>query len=531
MDLSASRRTAALAVLAGLAAPALAQTYTESQTLSASDGVPQNVFGGALAVAGDRLVVGAQGDDAGPLVLSGAAYVFVREASGWTQEAKLVASDPFHSATFGGSLDVQGSTAVVGARGARTAGVPTGAGYVFERGAGGWAQTARLLPAATAPYLEFGASVALDGDVLAIGSRGLPSPSAYDFSGAVHVFERGPSGWVESALLVAADAAVGAEFGRAVALQGDRLLIGAKRADGRGAAYVFERDPSGWTQRAKLTAPDGLPDDLFGLNVALEDDVAVVAAPFCDTPVVKSGAAYVYRRSTSGVWGFEAKLQPASPQPYATHAGDVAILGSDRVALTATSEQTTYVFGRVPGTAQWTELARLVATDALLDSFGMKLATEDGRVFAGSSGNNETPGSVFVYEPKAVADVAELSVAFGGSQNVAVEAGPGYGNDAYLVLGSLTGTAPGLQLGNVQVPLNVDIYTLMTFLAPNAPPLGNSFGLLTDFGAAVASFSLPPAAPPALVGLQVAHAYLVIETAPQARVRAASNPVLLDFLP
>ena len=97
----------------------------------------------------------------------------------------------------------------------------------------------------------------------------------------------------------------------------------------------------------------------------------------------------------------------------------------------------------------------------------------------------------------------------------------------YVLLGSLSGTTPGIPIGLLVLPLNPDAYLTFTLTSPNTPPLGNSLGLLDAFGEAAASFTIPPGSSPALAGLTLHHAYVVFGP----MVVFASNPVPLRLVP
>lgn len=129
------------------------------------------------------------------------------------------------------------------------------------------------------------------------------------------------------------------------------------------------------------------------------------------------------------------------------------------------------------------------------------------------------------------ADSSTLSLASGGTQQFQLRAGPAFAGELYLLLGSASGTSPGLPLGGGLLPLNPGPYFSLTLNNPNAAPLAQSFAVLDGAGEAQASFSLPPASSPALAGLSVHHAYAVIAVAPGSppAFPLTSNPVPLFF--
>ena len=130
--------------------------------------------------------------------------------------------------------------------------------------------------------------------------------------------------------------------------------------------------------------------------------------------------------------------------------------------------------------------------------------------------------------PALVADLYEISLAIGGSQTMTLTA-PNAG-DLYLLLGSVSGTSPGIASGGFVLPLNVDSYLLRTLNAPNSPPLANSLGTLDSGGEATATFSLPLGLDPGLVSLVVHHAYATVNST-TGQVNFVSNAVPVTLLP
>jgi choice-of-anchor B domain-containing protein len=149
------------------------------------------------------------------------------------------------------------------------------------------------LCAASAAAQSFGRTVAVAGEDVLFGQ-----PDIDRTPGAVFVYRRSGGAWDEAARLTAGDGIPGDRFGSALAVDGERLLVGAYWADsGRGAAYVFERGgDGGWSQSARLEA--GAVGDSLGLRVALHGDVALVAAAGDSG----SGEVRVFRRDPAGGW-------------------------------------------------------------------------------------------------------------------------------------------------------------------------------------------------------------------------------------
>ena len=236
-------------------------------------------FGHAVALHGDRLAVGAPGDLAGN-VPAGAVYVFQRRGSSWNQETKLTALDAEAHDLFGIALGISGDTAAVGASADDEQGSMTGAAYVFRREGGRWRQEAKLLPDDAASLSEFGKAVAIDGDTLVVGADG--AGDVGKFAGAAYVFRRQGKEWRQEARLLASDRQPGDRFGNAVTIHGDTLVVGAHFADpaglGSGAAYVFRREQGRWRQAAKLVPRGAAAGEEFGNAVGVHGGVVTVGA-------------------------------------------------------------------------------------------------------------------------------------------------------------------------------------------------------------------------------------------------------------
>ena len=211
-------------------------TWSEQQKLTASDAAPNDDFGTSVALSGDTAVVGAPfDDDAGSA--SGSAYVFVRSGTRWSQQQKLTASDAAPNDDFGLAVAVSGDTAVVGAIGDDDAGRVSGAAYVFVRSGTRWSQQQKLTASDAASNDLFGISVAVSGDTAVVGARGDDDAGGVN-SGAAYVFVRSGTRWSEQQKLTASDAAAGIRFGNSVAVSGDTAVVGAFEDD---SAYVFVR--------------------------------------------------------------------------------------------------------------------------------------------------------------------------------------------------------------------------------------------------------------------------------------------------
>ncbi len=265
-------------------------TWTQQATLLADDGDSDQRFGTSVSLDQDSALIGAN-QDSGNTPESGSAYVFVRNDTTWTQQAKLLTDDGDTGDQFGYSVSIDDELALIGARTQDGGGEQSGAAYVFEREAGSWTQQAKLLAEDATRNQRFGESVSLDGESALIGMS--------EVAGAAYVFIRIDDTWTQQAKLVAS----GDFFGNSVSIDGNRALIGAIEDDdnGRdsGSAYVFVRNESAWTQESKIVPGNAVSGDNFGASVSLDGSTALIGAPnsFLEP---RSGTAYVYDLAATG---------------------------------------------------------------------------------------------------------------------------------------------------------------------------------------------------------------------------------------
>ena len=272
-------------------------SWTQQAKLTGDNLDVSYLFGQSVAIEGDTIVVGA-------LNGAGEAYVFTRSNDIWTQQSRLTADDGAYQDRFGTSVAIDGDTVIVGASFATVdANYAQGAAYVFTRSGNNWTQQVKLTADDGIESEHFGGSVAIDGDTAIVGAH-LADVGANSGQGAVYVFTRSGSNWTQQAKLIAADGAASDRFGNSIAIYGDTIIVGATDADvggiiDAGAAYIFTGSGSNWTQQAKLT-PAGR--DAFGLSVDIEGDTVIVGAPDTDIGCITylggiEGTAHIFTRS------------------------------------------------------------------------------------------------------------------------------------------------------------------------------------------------------------------------------------------
>lgn len=379
--------------------------WTQQAKLTADDAAEDDHFGRSLALSGDTVVAGASGDDDGG-TSSGSAYVFTREGSLWTQQAKLTANDPTAYDLFGTVVDVAGDVVAVGAPKDDDGGSDAGSVYVFARNGSTWDQQAELTADDSNDDDRFGAAVAISGDSLLVGAS--QDDDGGSASGSAYVFIRDGSTWTQQAKLVADDAAAGDRLGLAVGISGDAVVVGAYRNDDNGtdsgSAYIFGRSGSTWTQQEKLVADDAAAEDGFGRAVAIFGDSVVVGAYGNDNAGSNSGSAYLYTRGAGG-WILRARLvggDAADHDYFGTSvaiSGDTLVVGASHDDDGGSGSGSAYLFVR--NGLIWSQQAKLTADDATgNDRFGRSVAISGDIVIVGASGDSHagtSSGSAYIF--------------------------------------------------------------------------------------------------------------------------------------
>lgn len=372
-------------------------TFTQQQKLLGIDPSVNENFGYAVALSndGNTALVGAPTKDDGGTTDSGAAYVFTRSGSVWSQQAKLQASDRAGSDNFGWSvaLSSDGNRAVVGAPFEDDSGTDNGAGYVFTRSGSVWTQQAKLQAGDRATNDRLGVSVAMsgDGNTVVLGAH-LEDDSGTTNNGAAYVYFWNGSAWSQQQKLLAGDKASSEQFGYSAALSndGNTAVVGARfESDSgtteNGAAYVYTRSGSTWTQQQKLLASDKASAYHFGSSAALSSDgntalIGSVDQSEIPTTVV-NGAGYVFTRSGS-TWTQQQKLLASDRatgdqlgQSVSLSAdGNTALLGAlEEDSSGTTNNGAVYMYTR--SGSVWTQQQKLLAGDkATDDQFGFAVA-------------------------------------------------------------------------------------------------------------------------------------------------------------
>jgi len=289
-----------------------ANTNQEDAQLTPSDWVAGDYLHDiSISSDGTTIVAGTYLKNSG----QGAAYVFVKPGSGWAdssqEDAKLLASDGASGDQFGRTVDISGdgSTALIGAYRDDDQGTWSGTAFVFVKPGSGWTDSsqedAKLTGSKVSGYDLFGLDVAIsdDGNTILIGGRGFDDTGVSD-TGIAYIFYKGSS-WsdaTEDITLRASSLKKGDFFGDNTALSADGTIavVGSYLRDhgvaDTGAAFVFQKTGSTWSEVREIRASDPTTNDWFGFTVSVSGDGnTVVASSHTNDEVnTNTGAVYVY---------------------------------------------------------------------------------------------------------------------------------------------------------------------------------------------------------------------------------------------
>jgi hypothetical protein len=257
-------------------------TWALATEFTSSDGAPNDCFGCAIALRGGTALIGANGKLGG----TGGAYVFTASGTTWQQGQAFVGTNVGEAFGYSVALSTGAQTAVIGAFEFSNA---TGHAYVFTSNGSTWSQQAVIAASDGKPGDSFGYSVAVDGSTALLGAYAATGSNG-SLQGEVYVFASAAGAWSQQTKLLASDGAANDYFGYSVALSGTTALVGAYEKGGTvGAAYLFANAGGTWSQQQELPAPGA--GQSFGWSVALSSTAAVIGAFSASND---SGAAYVF---------------------------------------------------------------------------------------------------------------------------------------------------------------------------------------------------------------------------------------------
>ncbi|MEQ9095264.1 MAG: GC-type dockerin domain-anchored protein [Phycisphaerales bacterium] len=299
-----------------------------AQRVEPADLGPRFAYGAAVAVHEDWMVATAAGDGTG-MGGHGAAYFFQHDGEQWVERQQVFNPSRFdfgYSAVLHGDIAViQGGVGPTGGNGA----------IVYHFDSERWNQIEILESIdAVGEDAGFGYTLAIDDQRVVIGAQ-LESSTVTN-GGAAYVFRRQPDGTLAfEQKLIAPDVLEGPRLGTAVTIEGDTLVLGGMLSDrpetAQGAAYAYRLIEGRWELVQEFTAEGSNERDRFGRAMALDGDRLVVTSMQGDTAAGPTGSAYVFARGAGGLWAQVAELPPSTPEWVLEYGGAVAMRGNDVV--------------------------------------------------------------------------------------------------------------------------------------------------------------------------------------------------------
>jgi len=458
--------TLATLALCGLASPLMGESIlaVQDRMFIPSDGRSGEQFGASCSASEDTLVVGSY-RDADNGISAGGLYTYARDHSGrWMPSGNITAWDGAENDLFGLFIDIDGDTLVTGAIGDSDRGTNSGSVYVYGRPDGiNWIPSTKLTASDGAAGDSFGGSLALSGRTMLAGAF-LDDDRGTD-SGSVYVFNADPVGrWHESGKLTASDGASGDHFGLFMDATESTAVIGAPNSNGLGAAYVFERLPNGeWLEMARLSE-DALPEGAeFGGAVAISGDTIVIGAPNDDQAGVASGSLFIYQREADGFWNLQRKLTASDASLHAQFGRSVVIDGDDMVVCSPYDDDngagsgSAYLFKRNDG-GVWLETTKFLASDGRSgDMFGGFMPAIAGdSVLVGAryaNHNGADSGAAYLFDLERIQNIADIASPAGG---IGVPDGQVDGDDLLVLFSHWGGCSPDCTPGSCSGDLNGD---------------------------------------------------------------------------
>lgn len=305
-----------------------------------------------------------------------------------TEQQKFLAGDASGGDWFGNAVDIDGTTGIVGAY---RVGNDVGSAYIVRFDGQQWVQSAELAPSNLTTNADFGRAVAINGDLAVVGAPGISSVFVFRFDGQQ---------WTEEVRLTAVSG-----LGADVDVRGDVIVAGTSNQE---RAYVYRYDGVIWALEATLTGAS--TSEGFAGSVSLHDDVIAVGAIGFDGAAVNAGGAYVFRYDGTN-WTEEAQLTASDAQQDDAFGvsvfidGDILVAGASQedggTGDPLTGAGAVYVF-RYDGTS-WSQEAKLTAFDARAgDNLGTAVSVSGDGVIAGAPGKfvagSGNSGAAYVYQ-------------------------------------------------------------------------------------------------------------------------------------
>ena len=375
---------------------------TYQQKIYPKTGDRNDFFGISVSLSENRILIGAEGDDDNGKN-SGAAYIFEFNGNQWEQVAKLKPSDGESQDGFGSAVSLNGNRALISSPGDDDDATSAGAAYIFDFDGLNWTQTIKLISGEGTDAQNFGRSLSLSNNRALIGAINVFEGGAS--TGAAFIYDFNGLNWKQTQRIVANDSEAGDGFGISASLRGDRALIGASGAnDGKGAAYYFEYDGNFWVQKDKLIPEDDNKFVSMGFSISMQDDYALIGAPYDDDPVQNAGSAYVFK--FDGIsWHQLTKVRNPNPEVNDVFGWSVSLIknhiliGAHGQSNSNIETGTAYLYSMIGD--NWTQTAKLTSPDLLPnEAVGWSVDLSNDFVAVGASFgrvNNIRSGAAYIF--------------------------------------------------------------------------------------------------------------------------------------
>lgn len=317
-------------------------TWTQQAKLTASDGLSYEHFGASVAISSDGSYVIIGSPDAESV---GTAYIFKRINSTWAQEVELKANNAQHGPNFGCSVSISddGSRVIVGNY--EHIG-QTGKAYIFSRTGTSWTQEAVLIAidGTNGDFFGYSVSISNDGMYSIIGAYRNNSGN-----GAAYIFMRSGTTWNQQAKLVANDAYFNSYFGNSVDISGDGsicVVTSYNKNNSTGQAYIFIRSGTNWSQSQGLIAGDGSTNDNFGYSCSISTNGSriIIGSRYGDKPsVADCGSVYIFDKF-GPIWTQQAEVNPSNGISNGSFGCSISISGDGNLIVAGTLNSKAYIF-------------------------------------------------------------------------------------------------------------------------------------------------------------------------------------------
>jgi hypothetical protein len=312
-------------------------TWSEQAVINVSNGQLKSVD---ISADGNTVVAGNLSQER--------AYIYTRSGTTWSQQQQLQSSDGQSSDFFGYSVSISddGNTVVVGADSETTTQDDSGAAYIFTRSGSTWSEQQKIkgsdvnrpVNKGVRDYFGRGVGISGDGNTIIVGAPWWDGD--YSREGAAYIFTKSGSTWSEQTILF--DDMLGSpEFGRSVHLttDGNTAIVATDEANGK--VYIFTRSGTTWSQQQKLTASDATNWDSFGKNISISGDgsVIIVGAPDEGEDPNERGAVYIFTK-TDSTWTEVKKINSSGAMAAGRFGWDVDVSRDGQTAIAGAKFET-----------------------------------------------------------------------------------------------------------------------------------------------------------------------------------------------